>query len=151
MQRNTELWSMWLGLLLVAALLAPAAVPAAQDPESAYEMQRERLCRDLNLSPERSKEFKGVEDKFRQSRNDIVDRMQENEAELEKALAAPQPEEGKIKQLVDAITADHGKLLDSFRAQRQEEMALLTPVQQGQFIICLRKWHTEVREKYQKK
>jgi Spy/CpxP family protein refolding chaperone len=151
MHRNTKLWLMWLGLLLVAALLAPAAAPAVQDPGNAYEMQREKLCKDLNLTPEKSKEFKGVEDKFRQSRKEIVDRMRQSEGELEKALAAPQPEEGKIKQLVAAITADHGKLLDSFRGQRQEEMALLTPVQQGQFIICLRKWHTEIRDKYQQK
>ena len=29
-------------------------------------------------------------------------------------------------------------------------MALLTPVQRGKFLMALRKWHQEEREKYEK-
>ena len=45
-----------------------------------------------------------------------------------------------------AVTADFDRLMASFKAQRQEEMALLTPSQQGKFILALKKWHQELRE-----
>lgn len=58
-------------------------------------------------------------------------------------MAAPQPDGIKITGLVATITADHNRLWETFRAQRQEEMALLTPMQQGKFM-ALKKWHQEM-------
>ncbi len=63
------------------------------------------------------------------------------ESDLEKALAAPKPDEARIKELVAAVIQGHDQLFQSLKEQRQAEMALLTPVQQGKFIMALRKWH----------
>jgi hypothetical protein len=41
----------------------------------------------------------------------------------------------------------HDQLFQSLKAQRQEEMALLTPVQQGKFVLALKKWHGNMKEK----
>ena len=140
-------------LALVLALVLPATGfgQSKETSETAYALQKERICKDLGLSTDKAKEFKAVEDKFGQSRKEIVTRMRQNEDELEKLLAAAQPDEKKIKELVASLTADHTKIFDSIRVQRQEEMALLTPIQQGKFLICLRIWHEEMRGKQGKK
>ena len=48
------------------------------------------------------------------------------------------------------ITSDHANLLETFKVQRQAEMALLTPVQQGKFLMTLKKWHEEMCMRYEK-
>ena len=63
------------------------------------------------------------------------------ESDLEKVLAAPQPDESRTKDLVAAVIKGHDQLFQSLKEQRQAEMALLTPVQQGKFIVALKKWH----------
>ena len=139
----------WLGLvlLLAAGLLAPGAGFAQGDQARAYAMKKEQLLKNLNLTPEKIKEFQAVEVKFQQSRKEIVDRLGKSEADLEKALTAPQVDEGKVKELVAAITADHNQLMETFKTQRQEEMALLTPAQQGKYLLLLRGWHKQMRKK----
>ena len=71
------------------------------------------------------------------------ERLRQNENDLETALAAPQPDENKISHLVNALIAAHDQLFETFKSQRQEEMALLTPVQRGKFLLALKKWHEE--------
>ena len=71
-------------------------------------------------------------------------------ASWKKPSTAPQPDAGKINELVAAAIAGQDKLFATFKAQRQEEMALLTPLQKGKFLIALQKWHHEEREKYEK-
>lgn len=114
-------------------------------------MQRENLAQELHLTPEKAKEFQAVGDKYAQSRMAIIDRIKKNEGELGKSLAAPKPDAAKIKDLAAAISADHGNLFETFKAQRQEELRLLTPVQQGKFIMALKRWHEEMCQQYEKK
>ncbi len=78
-----------------------------------------------------------------QIRQNIIAGIKENETDLETALAAPQPDDSKITHLVNALIAAHDQLFETFKSQRQEEMALLTPVQRGKFLLSLKKWHEE--------
>jgi Spy/CpxP family protein refolding chaperone len=151
MKKRTDFWQVCLGLLLVVALLTPGIGQAREEPGSSPAMQREKLAKDLNLTPEKAKEFQVVDEKYDQSREEIIGQMRNNENELEKALAITQPDEAKIKELVAAIAAGHDKLVDTFKAQRREEMLLLTPVQQGKFLMALKKWHEEMCMKYDEK
>jgi Spy/CpxP family protein refolding chaperone len=151
MKKRTDFWQVCLGLLLVVALLTPGIGQAREEPGSSPAMQREKLAKDLNLTPEKAKEFQVVDEKYDQSREEIIGQMRNNENELEKALAITQPDEAKIKELVAAIAAGHDKLVDNFKAQRREEMLLLTPVQQGKFLMALKKWHEEMCMKYDEK
>jgi Spy/CpxP family protein refolding chaperone len=151
LKKRTDFWQVCLGLLLVVALLTPGIGQASEEPGSSPAMQREKLAKDLNLTPEKAKEFQMVGEKYDQSREEIIGQMRNNESELEKALAVTQPDEAKIKELVAAIAAGHDKLVDTFKAQRREEMLLLTPVQQGKFLMALKKWHEEMCMKYDEK
>jgi Spy/CpxP family protein refolding chaperone len=65
--------------------------------------------------------------------------------DLKAALAAATPDEAKIQDLVKAANAAQDKLLTSVKMERDEAMALMTPVQQGQFIMLLGNWLGKVQ------
>jgi Spy/CpxP family protein refolding chaperone len=151
MKNKTGLWLRGLGVLLVAALLSPAlAQPKKEGEGSHLGIPREKLIIELNLSPDKAQEFLAVGGKYDQTRQEVIERIKKNEYELEKELKAPQCDEGKINKLVTAIISDHDVLFETFKAQRQEEMALLTPVQRGKFLLALKKWHEEMAQKEKK-
>lgn len=148
MRSKKDVWAIWLGLLLVVTLLAPGLVQAKEEGVgSDFKMQCEKLIKELNLAPDKAKEFLAVGGRYDQSRKGIIEGLKKDQGELEEALAAPQPDEGKIKALVGAVTGEQEKFFETFKAQRQEEMALLTPIQQGKFLVALRKWHQEMGKK----
>ena len=151
MKKRTDFWLVCLGLLLAVALLTPGLGQAREERGGGPGMHKEKLAKDLNLTSEKAKEFQAVDEKYDQSRKEIIDRIRNNESELEKVLAGTQPDEGKIKELVAALGAGHDKLVETLKAQRREEMALLTPVQQGKFLMALKKWHEEMCIKYEEK
>jgi Spy/CpxP family protein refolding chaperone len=130
--------------------MAPSLGQAQEKREGSYSELQQKLVKELNLTPDKAKEFLAVGAKYDQSRAEVIGIIDKNDSELEKALAAPQPDAGKINELVAAAIAGQDKLFATFKAQRQEEMALLTPVQRGKFYMDLKKWHHEEREKYEK-
>jgi len=150
MKRKMDFCLMWLGVLLVAALLAPSLGQAQEKHEGSYSELQQMLVKELNLTPDKAKEFQAVGEKYDRSRGEVIGSIDKTDSELEKALAAPQPDAGKINELVAAAIAGQDKLFESYKAQRQDEMALLTPVQKGKFLMALKKWHQGEREKYEK-
>ncbi len=145
MKRN-DYWLMALVLLLAAMLPIPGNCQAQAKPAgSHYKLEWDKLAKELNLTPEKAAEFQAVGAKYSQIRKDLIEKLQKNETDLEKAVAGPKPDEVKIKELVPVIIADHNQLFESFKAQRQEEMTLLTPLQQAKYLLELKKWHEENR------
>jgi Spy/CpxP family protein refolding chaperone len=135
------------GLLVVVALLVLGPGQVRGEPGASYSsLEREALVKELGLTTEQAKAFQAVGDNFEKSREGIIADIKSKESDLEKALAAPKPDERKIQGLVTAITQGHDQLFQSLKAQRQEEMALLTPVQQGKFVLALKKWHEKMKE-----
>jgi hypothetical protein len=53
----------------------------------------------------------------------------------DKARRAKNPDEARIKDPASAITATQDKLLTSFEMEKEERMARMTEIQQGQYII----------------
>jgi Spy/CpxP family protein refolding chaperone len=151
MKKRTDFWLVCLGLLLAVAVLTPGLGQAREERGGSPGMHKEKLTMDLNLTPEKAKAFQVVDEKYDQSRQEIIERIRNTESELGKVLAVNQPDEGKIKELVAALGAGHDRLVETFKAQRREEMALLTPVQQGKFLLALKKWHEEMCIRYEEK
>ncbi len=142
--KSNHFWLMALVLLMAAMLLAPVNHQAqAEPPDSRYKLEWEKLVKELNLTPEKAAEFQAIGAKYSGTRKELVERLKNNEADLEKAAAGPTPDEVKIRELVPLIIADHNQLFESFKAQRQEEMTLLTPLQQAKYLLTLKKWHEE--------
>jgi Spy/CpxP family protein refolding chaperone len=150
MRRQTGFRLIKAGLLVAMTFLVLGPGQVLGDPGASYSsLERETLTKELGLTAEQAKAFQAVGDKFDKTREGIVADLQTKESDLEKALAAPKPDEQKIKGLVALITQGHDQLFQSLKDQRQEEMALLNPVQQGKFVLALKKWHEE-KEKLEK-
>jgi Spy/CpxP family protein refolding chaperone len=151
MKRTAKIWLTALALLLAASLPAPGWGLAKEEAKThPWGVEKERLAKELNLSPEKTKDFLAVNEKYEKSRKEIFEAIKKDEDQLAKLLAEPKPDEARVKGMVTAITQDFDKLTASFKAQRQEEMAVLTPLQQGKFILALKKWHEEMCARYEK-
>lgn len=150
MKKQRASWLDGFMLLLVVILMTPALGHPEEKETGDLEMQRGKLVQELSLSPDKAKEFLAVGEKYHQIREEVIGRIKKGESDLEIALAAPQPDDSKINQIVTALIADHDQLFETFKAQRHEEMALLTPVQRGKFLMALKKWHDEVAQKEKK-
>ena len=150
--KGKKFWMIGVGLLVAVGLLVPAMAQEkkAQGKETMAEFfkkERENLCGELKLSPDKAKEFMAVGDKYDQKRKEIIEQIKKNEADLKAALAASPPDEAKVKSVVDGAVANQEKLFDTFKDQRREEMGLLTPIQQGKYLLILMKWHRTMYEK----
>ena len=134
-------------VLLMALMLLTAGIrPAPAEPAGKhYKLEWQKLEKGLDLSPKKAAEFQAVGTKYSQIRKALIEKLQKNETDLEKAVSGPKPEMNKVKELVPVIIADHNQLFESFKLQRQEEMSLLTPWQQAKYLLALKKWHEENR------
>jgi hypothetical protein len=70
---------------------------------------------------------------------------------LQAALAAGTPDEAKLKELVSALTAGQDKMFASFKNQRDEELALMTPAEQANYLIILGQWRQKMMDKRDQK
>jgi hypothetical protein len=59
-------------------------------------------------------------------------------------LAAPNPDEAKVTGLVKAFIAAQSKLFNSFRDELNQEMALMSPLQQGMYLMAMERWRQDV-------
>ena len=137
--------------ILSAMLVMPALGQAKEDSwGEMHKMRRATAVKELKLSPEKAKDFNAVEEKYAKDRQELIERLKKSQAELQNAMAAATPDEAKIKGLVTAIRADQDKMAKSFKSQLDEELALMTPVQQGQYLLTLHKWREEMMQEHMK-
>jgi len=148
---KAHFFSVVFSLILAALFLVPALGQAKEDSwGEMHKMRRATAVKELKLSPEKAKDFNAVEDKYAKERQELIERLKKSQAELQTVMAAGTPDEAKIKGLVTAIRADQDKMAQSFKSQLDEELALMTPVQQGQYLLTLHKWREEMMEEQMK-
>ena len=73
--------------------------------------------------------------KYAAERKEIVAGVKKANDDLQAALAAANPDEAKLKELVSAVTAGQDKMFTSSKNQRDEELALMTPAEQGKYLL----------------
>ncbi len=139
----------WLVLCAVvsAFLVAPALGQAKKEEMAKFKEQRAAMIKQLKLPADKEKAVLAVEDKYSAQREGIIDELKKNREALETALKAPKPDETKVKDLVNAIYTDMDKMLSSFKSQRDEEMAQMTAVEQGKYLVAMMKWRHEMHSK----
>jgi Spy/CpxP family protein refolding chaperone len=138
------LWIIWGALFLLTSL------HLSQAKEGGWEGLKEKIkitkeLHDLKLAPDKEAAVLAVEQKYAKERQDLVAALKKYREDLKAALAAANPNEAKIQALVRTSNAAQDKLLTSFKMERDEAMALMTPVQQGQFIMVLGNWLGKVQ------
>jgi Spy/CpxP family protein refolding chaperone len=124
-----------LGLLVAILLCAPGLGHAKGKGAEVYKKHKEKVIKELKLSPEKAKELQKLDEKYRKERLAIFENLKKNAEALKKVLAAKHPDEAKVKELVSKINALEDKLILSFKLQREDELALLTPIQQGKYLL----------------
>lgn len=151
MKGKAHFLSVVISLILTGLFLVPALGQAKEDSwGEMHKMRRATAVKELKLSPEKAKDFNAVEEKYAKERQELIERLKKFQAELQNAVAAATPDEAKIKGLVTAIRADQDKMAKSFKSQLDEELALMTPIQQGQYLLTLHKWREEMMEEHMK-
>lgn len=132
-------------VMLSSMLAAPALGQGKEDAQTAFFKQRRaQIIKELKLAPDKEKAALAVEDKYSGPRKEIVATLKKNQDELQTVIAAPKPDEAKVKELVSAIAGGMDALFNSFKSQREEEMALMPPIDQGKYLIELSKWRGEM-------
>ncbi len=126
--------------ILSAALVVPAFAQEKKDVAEGFKQERAQMIKGLKLAPDKEKALLGVEEKYVPPRKEIIAGLKKDRDGLNAALAAPTPDEAKIKDEVSAITSGQDKLFDSFKSQRNEEMGLLSPLEQGKYLAAMEKW-----------
>ncbi len=122
-------------------LLPPLSLAPAK--ELSWERLKEQLkmvrdISELNLSMEKQKALLDLgKQKYGKERRDTLASLKQYQEDLKATLAAAPQDERKIKILVSAASATQDKILSEVKMERDEAMALMNPIQQGQFLIML--------------
>ena len=135
-----------LGILLVVPALAQAKSEKGE-MEGHFKEMKEQILKQMKLAPDKEKAFMGVDNKYAAERQKIIADLKKSQEELKTALTAAKPDEAKVKELVSALTSGQDKLFESFKSQRDEELALLTPVEQGKYMMAISDWRHKMMEK----
>lgn len=136
--------------ILAMLLVVPALVQAKGEMGGQLKELKGQILKQLKLAPDKEKAFMAVDDKFAAERQKIIAGLKQSQKDLQGALAAAKPDEAKIKDLVGTLTAGQDKLFASFKNQRDEELALLSPVDQGRYLLAMSQWRKEMMEKCMK-
>jgi hypothetical protein len=150
MAGNTNLKLLVAGVVLSILVGAPSLAPAKEEGQSESQALRSHLANTLNLRPDKAKTFIKVEEKYDRIRREAIERIKKSEEELEKLLSGKKPDEGKLKELTTTIVSDQDILVNTYKGRRDETLALLTPFQQGEYLVATWKWQQKILEKYGK-
>jgi len=142
-----------LGLLttiLSFLLVIPALGQKGQTNEALGKQLKDykaQILKDVKIAPDKEKALVAVEEKYSLQRGEIVDNSKKAWDTLQAALAAPKSDEAKVKEAVAAYIDAQAKLFTSFKQQLDEELALMSPVQQGKYLVAMEKWRQQCMPK----
>ena len=137
--------------ILGAMLLMPALGQAKGEEAAVQKDKKDQIIKELKLAPEKEKAVLAVADKYAAERKDIVAGVKKANVDLQAELATATPDEAKLKGLVSALTAGQDKMFASFKNQRDEELALMTPVEQANYLMVLGQWRQKKMDKRDQK
>ena len=137
--------------ILSAMLLMPALVQAKGEEAAVQKDKKDQMIKELKLAPEKEKAVLAVADKYAKERKDIVAGVRKANDDLQTALAAAKPDDAKLKELVSALTAGQDKMFATFKNQRDEELALMTPAEQANYMMILGQWRQKMMKKADQK
>lgn len=150
MAGNTNLKLLVVGVVLSVLVGTPSLAPAKEEGQSDSQAFRVHLVKTLDLRPDKARIFMQVEEKYDRIRQEAVERINKSAEQLEKLLSGEKPDEGKLKELTTAMAGDQDIMVNTYKARRDETMAMLTPVQQGAYLLVAWKWQQKLLEKYGK-
>ena len=140
-----------LAAVVIALLVVPALGQNQAEYGAYYKEFKAKMAKELQLSPDQEKGMAAVGEKFAAERKEIIAGMRKADADLEAALKDSKPDEAKIKGLVNEVTSGQDKLFASFKNERDEKLACLTTVQQGNYLMVIKEWRQEMMARHEVK
>jgi len=137
--------------ILSAMLVMPALGQVKEEEGARYKKQKDQMIKELKLTPEKEKAMLAVGDKYAKDRKEIIAAVKKANEDLRAASTAANPDEAKLKELVSALTAGQDKMFASFKNQRDEELALMTPAEQAKYLLILGQWRQKMMDKRKQK
>jgi hypothetical protein len=147
---NTNLKLLAAGIVLSILVGTPSLAPAKEEGQIDSKSFRSHLLKTLKLRPDKARIFMQVEEKYDRIRQEALERINKSAEQLEKLLSGEKPDAGKLKELTTAMAGDQDILVNTYKARRDETMALLTPVQQGEYLLFTWKWQQKLLAQYGK-
>jgi hypothetical protein len=144
---NTNLKLLVMGVVLGVLVGTPALAPAKEAGITDSKTFRTQLIKTLNLPPDKARIFIQVDEKYDRIRHEALERINKSSEQLEKLLAGEKPDAGKLKALTTAIAADQDILVTTYKGRRDDTMAMLTSVQQGEYLLFTWKWQQRLLTK----
>ena len=151
MKGKAHFLSVVISLILTSLFLIPALGQATEEEEARYKAQNDQMIKELKLAPAKEKAILAVEDKYARERKEIMAGVQKAHDDLQAALAAANPDEAKLRELVSALIAGQDKMFTSFKNQRDEELSLMTPAEQAKYLIVQGQWREKMMDKRNQK
>jgi len=133
-----------LSTILSFLLVIPALGQVNQDLGEKLKEYKAKTLKELKIAPDKEKALLAAEEKSVAAREKIIAGLKKFKEDLQAALAAPSPDEAKIKGLVSAFIAAQLDLFNSFKNEMNEEMAQLSPLQQGKYLMAMERWRQDV-------
>ena len=139
--------------ILSAMLVMPALgqVKVKGEEGARVKAQKDQMIKELKLAPEKEKAMLAVGDKYSRERKEIVAGVKKANEDLRAAVGAATPDEAKLKELISALTAGQDKMFASFKNQRDEELALMTPAEQAKYLLVMGEWRQKKMDKRKQK
>jgi Spy/CpxP family protein refolding chaperone len=139
-----------LTIILSFLLVIPALGQKGQTNEALGQQLKDykgNILKELKVAPDKEKALMAIEDTYSLKRGEIVDSSKKAWGDLQTALAAPKPDEAKIKTAVAAYIDAEAQLFSSFKKQLDDELAQMSPVQQGKYLVAMEKWRQQCMPK----
>ena len=133
-----------LSTILSFLLVIPALGQLNEDLGKKLCAYKAQTLKELKIAPDKEKKLLALEEKCVVAREKIIADLKKCKEDLEAALAVASPDEAKVKGLVNAFTAAQLDLFNSFRNELNEEMAQMTPLQQGKYLMAMERWRQDM-------
>jgi hypothetical protein len=140
-----KLWA--LSTILSVLLVVPALGQTDVELGKQLKEYKAQTFKELKIAPDKEKSLMALEDKYSLMRGEIVDGSKKAWDNLQAALAAATPDEAKVKGAVSAYMAAQSQLFTSFREEMNEELAQMSPVQQGKYLVAMEAWRQKCMPK----
>jgi|GEM_PF-5479740 len=142
----------FIGLLLVLGLFIPSSSKAQPPDDSNFQQKQERLQslialrikEEVGLTDEQAVKVSGVLSKYREKRRELRRKMQDYRRDLRQAVDANDSK--RTGQIVGDMQKTRGEIEKLEDAQFGEIKGILSPAQQGKFILVMEDIRREVMQ-----
>jgi DNA-binding transcriptional regulator YdaS (Cro superfamily) len=110
---------------------------AYQEKESDISGQQPQLQKALGVKQQTVTQLIEIRDRYRPLRQKLIGEAKEELQRLEQAINQPNPSEPEVKACLNNIRKKEQEMQSVKQRQDEEEMAILSPVQQGRYLVFL--------------